>query len=57
MTTMTLTGIVMAIAILALVLLLIGLVPIDARAKQILYIVAVVLLLLWLVQQLGGFAR
>ena len=46
---MTLTAIIVAVLVLALLLFAIGQLPLEATAKNVLYVVLIVLVVLWLV--------
>jgi hypothetical protein len=51
---MSLVGIMIVVVILALFLWAISMIPIEPRLKTVLYVVLAVLLIIWLISQLGG---
>jgi len=51
----SLVGILVFLILIGLILYVLNLLPIDARIKNICYIVVVVFVLLWLLQMIGGF--
>jgi hypothetical protein len=52
----TLIGLLVFLIIVGVLLYIIQLIPMDATIKNIAYILVLVVVLLWLVQVLGGFA-
>lgn len=51
---MPLISIILSLIIVGVILYLITLVPMDAKVKQIIYVIAILAIVLWLVQVLFG---